>query len=48
MPDAFQYLIAAENVLLSPHVGGWTQESKEKLAKTIISKIKGNFSSSKI
>ena len=48
MPDAFQYLIAAENVLLSPHVGGWTQESKEKLAKTIISKIKETFSSNKI
>ena len=48
VPDAFQYLITAENVLLSPHVGGWTQESKEKLAKTIISKIKENFSSSKV
>ena len=48
MPDAFQYLIAAENVLLSPHVGGWTQESKEKLAQTIVAKIKGKFSSGKI
>ena len=48
IPDAFQYLITAENVLLSPHVGGWTQESKEKLAKTIISKIKEKFSSSRI
>ena len=48
IPDAFQYLITAENVLLSPHVGGWTQESKEKLAKTIISKIKENFSSSRV
>ncbi len=44
MPDAFQYLIAAENVLLSPHVGGWTQESKEKLAQTIVAKIKARFS----
>jgi len=48
IPDAFQYLITAENVLLSPHVGGWTQESKEKLAKTIISKIKEKFSSSSV
>ena len=47
MPDAFEYLIAAENVLLSPHVGGWTQESKEKLAQTIVDKIKLNFSSNK-
>ena len=47
MPDAFKYLITAENVLLSPHVGGWTQESKEKLAQTIVDKIKLNFSSNK-
>jgi D-3-phosphoglycerate dehydrogenase len=44
MPDAFQYLIAAENVLLSPHVGGWTQESKKKLAQIIVAKIKARFS----
>jgi len=41
-------LITAENVLLSPHIAGWTQESKEKLAKTIISKIKEKFSSGRI
>lgn len=40
MPEAFQYLIQAENVLLSPHVAGWTIESKEKLAQTIVDKIK--------
>ncbi len=39
MPEAFQYLIQAENVLLSPHVAGWTVESKEKLAQTIVDKI---------
>ena len=44
MPNAFQYLITAENVLLSPHIGGWTQESKEKLAQTIVAKIKAKFS----
>jgi D-3-phosphoglycerate dehydrogenase len=33
--------------LLSPHVGGWTQESKEKLAQTIVAKIKEKFSSRK-
>ena len=48
IPDAFQYLITAENVLLSPHVGGWTQESKEKLAQTIVAKIKIKFSANKI
>lgn len=43
MPEAFQYLIEAENVLLSPHVAGWTIESKEKLAQTIVDKIKEKF-----
>ena len=43
MPAAFDYLIAAENVLLSPHVAGWTIESKEKLAQTIVDKIKQHF-----
>lgn len=43
MPDAFNYLITAENVILSPHVAGWTIESKEKLAQTIVNKIKAKF-----
>lgn len=43
LPDAFKYLISAENVLLSPHVAGWTVESKEKLAQTIVDKIKAEF-----
>ncbi|MCB4798064.1 2-hydroxyacid dehydrogenase [Neotamlana laminarinivorans] len=43
MPEAFQYLIDAKNVLLTPHVAGWTVESKEKLAQTIVDKIKGKF-----
>ena len=43
MPVAFQYLIAAENVLLSPHVAGWTVESNIKLSQTIVDKIKAKF-----
>lgn len=43
LPEAFQYLIEAQNVILSPHVAGWTLESKEKLAQTIVNKIKANF-----
>ena len=43
LPEAFQYLIKAENVLLSPHVAGWTIESKKKLAQTIVDKIKAKF-----
>lgn len=38
--DTFQYLIEADNVLLSPHVAGWTVESKIKLAQTIVDKVK--------
>ncbi|WP_338731969.1 2-hydroxyacid dehydrogenase [Mangrovimonas cancribranchiae] len=43
IPEAFQYLIQAENVLLTPHVAGWTIESKKKLAQTIVDKIKAKF-----
>ena len=43
LPEAFQYLITSEQVLLSPHVAGWTVESKEKLAQTIVDKIKAKF-----
>lgn len=43
IPDDFQYLMNAENVVLSPHVAGWTIESKERLAQTIVDKIKAKF-----
>ena len=43
MPEAFQYLIKSEKVLLSPHVAGWTIESNEKLAQTIVDKVKKKF-----
>ena len=39
-PKAFEYLLQAENVLLTPHIAGWTYESHEKLAQTIVDKIK--------
>lgn len=39
-PKAFQYLLNATNVLLSPHVAGWTFESHERLAQVIVDKIK--------
>ncbi|WP_010182570.1 2-hydroxyacid dehydrogenase [Aquimarina agarilytica] len=43
MPSAFQELLNFDNVLLSPHVAGWTVQSKEKLAQTIVNKILGAF-----
>jgi D-3-phosphoglycerate dehydrogenase len=46
-PKAFDYLIRAENVLLSPHIAGWTVESKVKLAQTIVDKVDALFFSKK-
>jgi D-3-phosphoglycerate dehydrogenase len=43
MPSAFQYLIKSDKVILSPHIAGWTIESNEKLAQTIVDKIKEKF-----
>jgi D-3-phosphoglycerate dehydrogenase / 2-oxoglutarate reductase len=38
-PAALEYLLKAENVLLTPHIAGWTHESHAKLAQTIVDKI---------
>jgi D-3-phosphoglycerate dehydrogenase len=43
MPKALDYLLKAENVLLTPHIAGWTVESKRKLAQTIVDKILDKF-----
>ena len=43
LPEAFEYLMEAQNVILSPHVAGWTAESKDKLAHTIVDKIRERF-----
>jgi D-3-phosphoglycerate dehydrogenase len=42
-PAAFTYLLEAENVLLSPHIAGWTFESHQKLAQVIVDKIKAIY-----
>jgi D-3-phosphoglycerate dehydrogenase len=39
-PEAFQYLLEAQNTILSPHVAGWTFESHQRLAQVIVDKIK--------
>ncbi|MHC5353337.1 2-hydroxyacid dehydrogenase [Myroides sp. LJL115] len=44
LPLPFQYLLKSPNVLLSPHIAGWTIESKEKLAQTIVDKIRLYYS----
>ncbi len=38
--EDFEYLRNCDNVILTPHIGGWTFESHEKLAQTIVDKIK--------
>ncbi len=43
MPEEFKYLVQSDRVLLSPHIAGWTQESKVKLAQTLVNKIKARF-----
>ena len=43
LPNSLKELFAMDNVLLSPHIAGWTVESKEKLAKVIAEKIIQNF-----
>jgi D-3-phosphoglycerate dehydrogenase len=41
LPDDFKRLIQMKNVILTPHIAGWTVESKEKLARVIVDKIAG-------
>ncbi len=39
LPADFTYLLQSPHTVLSPHVAGWTVESKEKLAATLAKKI---------
>lgn len=41
-----EYLLKSEQVILSPHVGGWTQESYFKLSNVLADKILAEFGSS--
>ena len=38
-------LLLKENIVFSPHIAGWTFESKLKMAEVVIDKIKQNFNS---
>ena len=40
LPEAFSYLTHANNVILTPHIAGWTIESKTLLSQVIVDKIK--------
>jgi D-3-phosphoglycerate dehydrogenase len=43
VPEEFRYLLDSDNVLLSPHIAGWTFESHQKLAQVIVDKIKALY-----
>ncbi|GHC43082.1 2-hydroxyacid dehydrogenase [Ulvibacter litoralis] len=43
LPKPLQELLRMENVLLTPHIAGWTKESKEKLAEVIAEQIINEF-----
>lgn len=43
IPEAFQYLLNSDNIILSPHIAGWTFESHERLAQVIADKIKAKY-----
>ncbi len=44
IPPALEELLKMDNVILSPHIAGWSVESKIKLAQTIVDKITAEFS----
>lgn len=37
--EDLEYLLQSEKVILTPHIAGWTTQSKEKLAQVIVDKI---------
>jgi len=43
IPYNFEQLLNQNNVILTPHIAGWTYQSKEKLSQTIVDKIKADF-----
>ncbi|MCX7744932.1 MAG: hydroxyacid dehydrogenase [Flavobacteriales bacterium] len=43
LPDDFKYLLQAENVILTPHIAGWTHESNRKMSEILAEKIIQRF-----
>ena len=42
--DDLQFFLSSEKVIVTPHIAGWTHQSKEKLAQFIVDKIITKFS----
>lgn len=43
LPESFEYLINSQNVVLTPHIAGWTHESNVKLSEFLADKIIRDF-----
>lgn len=43
LPESFEYLIKSQNVVLTPHIAGWTHESNVKLSEFLADKIIRDF-----
>jgi len=43
LPDSFRKLLSYKNVLLSPHIAGWTIESHRKISEVLAEKIIARF-----
>lgn len=41
--EDLSYLLNSEKVIVTPHIAGWTHQSKEKLAQVIVDKIVATF-----
>lgn len=41
--DELEYLLNSKKVIVTPHIAGWTHQSKEKLAQMIVNKILADF-----
>ncbi|HNY04103.1 MAG TPA: NAD(P)-dependent oxidoreductase, partial [Bacteroidales bacterium] len=39
LPVEMKALLEADNVILSPHIAGWTKESEIKMARVLVEKI---------
>ncbi|MCY0976281.1 2-hydroxyacid dehydrogenase [Chryseobacterium wangxinyae] len=41
--EDLNYLLHSEKTIVTPHIAGWTHQSKQKLAKVIVDKILGSY-----
>lgn len=41
--EDLQYLLDSEKAIVTPHIAGWTHQSKEKLAQVIVDKIVASY-----